>query len=118
MAGLSGALRCEGFIESREFERSKDELKARTGLTDQQIDDRLEGLVWALLRQPSAVAEQVGSRNLWVADDGRAADAARLFAPPSCLRCRMRMGLDRGARLTRRGSCYVRRVLCRPWSST
>jgi hypothetical protein len=67
MAGLSGELRCEGFIESSTFERSRAELKRSTGLTDRQIDDRLEGLVWALLREPSAVAEQVGHRHLWVA---------------------------------------------------
>jgi|SRR5271169_2064472 hypothetical protein len=67
MAGLSGELRCEGFIESSTFERSKDELKRGTGLTDRQIDYRLEGLVWALLREPSAVSEQVRDLNLWVA---------------------------------------------------
>lgn len=67
MAGLSGELRCEGFIESSTFERSKDELKRDTGLTDRQIDYRLEGLVWALLREPSAVSEQVRDLNLWVA---------------------------------------------------
>jgi hypothetical protein len=67
MTGLSGELRCEGFIEADEFEKSKDELKQSTGLTDRQIDDRLEALVWALLREPSAVARRVGSRNLWVA---------------------------------------------------
>jgi hypothetical protein len=47
MAGLSGELRCEGFIESSTFERARTELKRSTGLTDRQIDDRLEGLVWA-----------------------------------------------------------------------
>ena len=67
MAGLSGELRCEGFIESSEFERSKDELKHSTGLTDYQIDARLEGLVWALLRESSAVSERVRDLNLWVA---------------------------------------------------
>lgn len=67
MAGLSGELRCEGFIESSAFARSKDELKRGTGLTDRQIDYRLEGLVWALLREPSAVSEQVRDLNLWVA---------------------------------------------------
>lgn len=67
MAGHSGELRCEGFIESSTFEGSKDELKRSTGLTDRQIDDRLEGLVWALLREPSAVSKQVRNLNLWVA---------------------------------------------------
>jgi|ERR1700733_525636 hypothetical protein len=68
MAGLSGELRCEGFIESDTFEKSRDELKRDSGLSDRQIDDRLEGLVWALLREPSAVAQQVGARNLWAAE--------------------------------------------------
>jgi hypothetical protein len=67
MAGLSGELRCEGFIESSAFEKSKEELKRSTGLTDRQIDDRLEGLVWALLRDPSAVSRRIGNLNLWVA---------------------------------------------------
>jgi hypothetical protein len=67
MAGPSGELRCEGFIESSTFEKSKNELKHATGLTDRQIDDRLEGLVWALLREPSAVSERVRNLNLWVA---------------------------------------------------
>ncbi len=42
MAGLSSELRCEGFIESDTFEKSRDELKRNTGLTDRQIDDRLD----------------------------------------------------------------------------
>jgi hypothetical protein len=67
MAGHSRELRCEGFIEHDSFEKSKDELKRSTGLTDRQIDDRLEGLVWALQREPAAVAKQVPGRNLWVA---------------------------------------------------
>lgn len=67
MAGLSGELRCDGFIEADTFERSKDDLKRNTGLTDRQIDDRLAGLVWALSRASSVVAERIGSRNLWVA---------------------------------------------------
>lgn len=67
MAGLSGELRCEGFIEADGFEKSKDELKQATGLTDRQIDDRLDALVWALLRKPSAVATRVRNLNLWVA---------------------------------------------------
>jgi hypothetical protein len=68
MAGLSGELRCDGFIESDTFTKSKDELKHGAGLTDRQIDDRIEALVWALLREPSAVARRVGSRNLWAAE--------------------------------------------------
>jgi hypothetical protein len=68
MTGLSGELRCEGFIEADTFEKSKGELKQSTGLTDRQIDDRLEGLVWALLRKPSAVAQRVGTWNLWAAE--------------------------------------------------
>lgn len=65
MAGTS--LRCNGFIESKSFERSKADLKAETGLTDEEIDDRLEALVWALRRNAGEVAERIPGRNLWVA---------------------------------------------------
>lgn len=82
MAGHSGELRCDGFVESDAFERSKDELKRSTGLTDRQIDDRLEALVWALMRMPSAVAERVGSRNLWVAVTSVEAPLLRIYLRP------------------------------------
>lgn len=65
MAGAS--LRCKGFVETESFERSKAELKAESGLTDEEIDDRLEALVWVLLRDAEEVAERVPGRNLWVA---------------------------------------------------
>jgi hypothetical protein len=43
MAGIS--LLCNEFIESESFQRSKTDLKAETGLSDEKIDDRLEALV-------------------------------------------------------------------------
>jgi hypothetical protein len=82
MAGLSGELRCEGFVEADTFEQSKNDLKTSTGLTDRQIDDRLEGLVWALMRAPMLVAERVGNRNLWVAVTTFEAPLLRIYLRP------------------------------------
>jgi hypothetical protein len=81
MAGTS-QLRCEGFIEGEGFAQSKDALKARYGLTDQQIDDRLEGLLWALRRDASAVSERVSSLNLWVAVIERGIPPLRIYLRP------------------------------------
>jgi hypothetical protein len=82
MDGPRDELRCAGIIESAEFERSKNELKRATGLTDRQIDDRLEALVWALLREPAAVSERIGSRNLWVAVTTVGAPLLRVYFRP------------------------------------
>jgi hypothetical protein len=82
MAGTSSELRCDGFVEASEFQRSKDDLKRRTGLTDRQIDFRLEGLLWALRREPSLVAERVAKRNLWVAVTNRGMPLLRVFLRP------------------------------------
>ena len=65
MAGIS--LLCNEFVESGSFQRSKTDLKAETGLSDQEIDDRLEALVWALRRNSQEAAERIPDRNLWVA---------------------------------------------------
>ena len=82
MAGTSGELRCEGFVESHEFEQSKEELKRGLGLTDREVDDRLESLVWALLREPSAVSKRVRSRNLWVAVTTEEIPLLRVYLRP------------------------------------
>ncbi len=81
MAGTS-ELRCEGFIETREFEESKTELKLAASLTDRQIDYRLEGVLWALRRDPTTVAQRVGSRNLWVAVTSRGIPLLRIYLRP------------------------------------
>jgi hypothetical protein len=80
MAGTS--LVCKGFIEAESFELSKAELKAQTGLTDTQIDDRLEALVWALHRDAEVVAKQVPGRNLWVAVTERGLPQLRIYLRP------------------------------------
>lgn len=80
MAGTS-RLVCNGFIESDDFRRSKAELKERTGLTDGQIDDRIEALVWALYRDPT-VAEPIPGRNLWVVGTERGLPPLRLYLRP------------------------------------
>lgn len=81
MAGNS-LLRCEGFIEGSGFTQSKAELKKKHGLTDRDVDDRLTGLLWALRREPAAVAECVGQKDLWVAVTPRGVPALRLFLRP------------------------------------
>jgi hypothetical protein len=80
MAGTS--LLCKAFIESESFERSKAELKAETGLTDQEIDDRLEALVWALRRNAQETAEQIPDRNLWVAVVERGLPELHVYLKP------------------------------------
>ena len=66
MAGTS-PLVCSGFIESDTFRQSKELLKQLLELTDRDIDDRLEGLIWALQRDSALLAERIPNRNLWVA---------------------------------------------------
>jgi len=70
MAGTK-PLACTGFIEADSFTWSKGELMRETGMTEHQVDDRLEALVWALLRSGSddgdAAVSKVPERNLWVA---------------------------------------------------
>ena len=49
MAGTSSPV-CREFVETEDFVRSRAELLGASGLTIQQIDDRVEALVWALSR--------------------------------------------------------------------
>lgn len=81
MVGTS-QLVCAGFIESETFRRSKDDLKQELGLTDRQIDDRLEALVWTLNRNAAAAAAQVPGRNLWVAITPRGLPSLRVYLRP------------------------------------
>jgi hypothetical protein len=80
MAGTS--LLCNAFIESESFEQSKAELKAETGLTDQEIDDRLEAVVWALRRNTQETAEQIPGLNLWVVVTERGLPELRIYLRP------------------------------------
>lgn len=56
--------RCGGFIESQTYADSRALLDH---LSDEEIDDRLDALLWALRRDSALVAAQVPGRNLWVA---------------------------------------------------
>lgn len=80
MAGTK--LLCRGFVEAESYERSKTELKAEIGLTDEEIDDRLEAVVWALLRDPEEVAAQIPGRNLWVVITEGGLPELRVFLRP------------------------------------
>jgi hypothetical protein len=81
MAGTS-RLVCNGFIEADTFERSKDDLIRFVGLTERQVDDRLETLMWALQRDANAAAERIPSRNLWVAVTAVEAPLLRVYLRP------------------------------------
>jgi hypothetical protein len=81
MAGTSRLLFCEGFIESESFERSKEDLKALSGLTDEQIDDRLEALLWEIRRDTSANTRRIRD-NLWVAVIPRGIPPLRIYLCP------------------------------------
>src|SRR6185312_216350 len=84
MAGTSHSrlLLCEGFVESDAFEESKSDLKARFGLTDRDIDDRLHALTWSITRDASANAQPVPGRNLWVAVTPGGIPPLRIFLRP------------------------------------
>lgn len=76
----SGELACRGFIDTDGFERSKAELQALHGLTDREIDDRLEALLWALARGGDpALVQRIPERNLWVAVTPRGIPPLRIF---------------------------------------
>ena len=81
MAGTS-RLACKGFIESASFRRSKADLKWQLGLTDRQIDDRLEALMWALSRDAEVTATRIPGRNLWVASTPRGLPPLRIYLRP------------------------------------
>lgn len=68
MAG-SSRLVCLGFIESEGFRQSKERLKQLLELTDRDVDERLQALIWGFQHDDPDIplAERVGNRNLWVA---------------------------------------------------
>jgi hypothetical protein len=85
MAGTS-PLVCRGFVESDAFVRSRAKLMEETGMTVQEVDDRVEALVWALARgdnetEDSAV-QQVPGRNMWAAELPRGVPPLRLYLRP------------------------------------
>jgi hypothetical protein len=69
MAGTNQQITCLGFIETEGFARSKERLKQLLELTDRDVDDRIEALIWAFQRADPNVplASRIGNRNLWVA---------------------------------------------------
>lgn len=81
MAGTK-RLVCNGFIESELYTRSKADLMELLDVDEEDIDDRLEGLLWSLRRDPAANSAQVGSRNLWVAVMPYGLPPLRIFLKP------------------------------------
>jgi hypothetical protein len=81
MAGTS-RLVCGGFVETETFGKAKEDLKRLLGLTNREIDDRLEGLLWALRRDASVVSERIPRRFLWVAVTPRGIPTLRIYLRP------------------------------------
>jgi hypothetical protein len=84
MAGTK-PLVCRGFVEADTFTRSKGELMRETGMTEHEVDDRLEALVWGLLRgdeDDEAVVSRIPGRNLWVAVLPRGIPPLRVYLRP------------------------------------
>jgi hypothetical protein len=83
MAEASQELVCNGFIETGSYESSKRDLLEALGISEREIDDRLESLIWALHRDPAATAERIGSRNLWVAVTAGGITPIRIYLRPA-----------------------------------
>jgi hypothetical protein len=73
---------CRGFEESDIFIQARAELMATLGLSLREIDDRLEAVEWALVRDVDEVAEQVPGLNLWVALIPRGLPPLRVYFKP------------------------------------
>jgi hypothetical protein len=76
---------CRGFIETETFEQSKADLRRLHGLTDRDVDDRLEALIWALARggDPALVQRIPTRRSLWVAVTPGGIPPLRIYLRPS-----------------------------------
>ncbi len=81
MAGTSPLL-CQGFIEGDGFERSKEHLKQLFDLSDRDVDDRLDALLWALRRSAGPNVRRIPGRNLWVAVIPRGIPPLRVYLRP------------------------------------
>ena len=84
MAGTS-PLVCREFVETDDFTRSRDELLEETGLTIQQVDDRVEALEWALSRgdnDDEGFVRPVPGRSIWAAVIPRGMPPLLLYLRP------------------------------------
>jgi hypothetical protein len=84
MVGTS-PLVCREFVETDDYMRSRADLIEQTGLTIQQVDDRVEALEWALARgdnEEEGTVEPIPGRNIWVAVIPRGIPPLRLYLRP------------------------------------
>jgi hypothetical protein len=84
MVGTS-PLVCLEFVETDDYMRSRADLIEQTGLTIQEVDDRVEALEWALARgdnDADATVEPIPDRNIWVAVIPRGIPPLRLYLRP------------------------------------
>jgi hypothetical protein len=84
MAGIS-PLVCREFVETEGFVQSREVLLRDTGLTMQQVDDRVEALEWALARgdiDEEGALRPVPGLNIWAAVLPRGIPPLRLYLKP------------------------------------
>lgn len=62
--------------------RSKGDLVVQSGLSYEDIDDRVASLQWALRRQAEPTAQRVQNLNLWVATIPQGIPPLRVFLRP------------------------------------
>jgi hypothetical protein len=84
MVGIR-TLVCREFVETDDYAKSRAELLERTGLTIQDLDDRLEALEWALARgdtEDEISVQPVPGRTIWVAVIPRGYPPLRVYLRP------------------------------------
>jgi hypothetical protein len=84
MAGISPPI-CRGFTETETFTRSKADLQELYGLSDEQVEDRVEAVQWGLVRggDPALVQRVPTRRNLWVAVTPGGIPPVRIYFRPT-----------------------------------
>lgn len=84
MAGTS-PLVCREFVDGKGYVESRADLMRETGLTIEEIDDRVEALEWALSRgdnDEEGFVRPLASGKTWVAVIPRGIPPLRLFLRP------------------------------------
>jgi len=81
MVGIK-PLVCRGFEESDIFIQSRADLMESLGIDIKEVDERLEALEWALVRDAEAVATRIPDLDLWVAPIPRGLPPLRVYFRP------------------------------------
>jgi hypothetical protein len=85
MAGTK-PLVCREFVEGEYFARTRAKLMQETGMTVEDVDRRIEAVVWALARgdteDDAAFVQRVPGRSIWAAELSRGIPPLRLYLRP------------------------------------